>query len=79
MTVAYDTLGFAKRLRDAGISQPHAEAHAEAARDYIMSELVTKSDLKAAMDAQALRFALMLGGASLTLFGALVAVLPRMI
>jgi len=79
MAVAYDTLGYAKRLADAGIPREHAEAHAEAARDFIMSELVTKSDLKAAMDAQSLRFALMLGGASVTLFGALVAVLPRII
>ncbi len=75
MAVAYDTLGYAKRLADAGIPRPQAEAHAEAARDFIMAELVTKTDLKAALDAQSLRFALMLGGASLTLFGALTAVI----
>ncbi|TIR24011.1 MAG: hypothetical protein E5X34_13225 [Mesorhizobium sp.] len=75
MTVAYDTLGYAKRLAEAGIKREHAEAHAEAARDFIMSELVTKTDLKAALDAQSLKFALMLGGASLTLFGALTAVI----
>jgi hypothetical protein len=33
MTYAFDTLGYAKRLRDAGISVEQAEAHAEAARD----------------------------------------------
>jgi hypothetical protein len=43
-----DTLGYAKRLRDAGITQQQAEAHAEAARDFIMGELVTKTDLQAA-------------------------------
>lgn len=50
MVYAFDSLGYAKRLRDGGISQDHAEAHAEAARDYIMAELVTKPDLNAAVD-----------------------------
>src|SRR3954466_4164001 len=47
MTVAYafDTLGYAKRLRDGGVPNPQAEAHAEAAREFIMTELVTKQDL----------------------------------
>jgi hypothetical protein len=44
---AFDTLGYAKRLCEAGISNGHAEAHAEAARDFIMTELVTKPDLYA--------------------------------
>jgi hypothetical protein len=44
---AFDTLGYSKRLRDAGVTTDHAEAHAEAARDFIMTELVTKSDLLA--------------------------------
>jgi hypothetical protein len=42
---AFDTLGYSKRLREAGIADKQAEAHAEAARDFIMTELVTKSDL----------------------------------
>jgi hypothetical protein len=45
MVYAFDTLGYAKRLRDAGISTEQAEAHAEAARDFVMAELVTKPDL----------------------------------
>ncbi|MEA2943336.1 MAG: hypothetical protein QOD09_3865 [Bradyrhizobium sp.] len=49
MTVvwAFDTSGYAKRLRDAGVANPQAEAHAEAAREFIMIELVTKQDLQA--------------------------------
>jgi hypothetical protein len=47
MAYAFDTLGYAKRLRDAGISQGQAEAHAEAAREFVMGELVTKTDLLA--------------------------------
>jgi hypothetical protein len=46
---AFDTLGFAKRLRDNGVPQAQAEAHAEAARDFIMAQLVTQQDLQAAV------------------------------
>ena len=68
MAFAFDTLGYAKRLREAGV-QPHiAEAEAEAARDFIMAELATKSDLLAlkqelqvSMDNLALRLTLGLG------------------
>jgi len=48
MAFAFDTLGYSKKLRDAGVPQDQAEAHAEAAREFIMVELVTKSDLLAA-------------------------------
>jgi hypothetical protein len=47
MAYSFDSLGYAKRLRDVGVPQAQAEAHAEAARDFIMAELVTKSDLLA--------------------------------
>lgn len=47
MAYAFDTLGYAKRLRDAGLPAPQAEAHAVAAKDFIMAELATKHDLGA--------------------------------
>ena len=61
MAYAFDTLGYAKRLRDAGISQEQAEAHAEAAREFVMGDLVTKADLQAALDTLSLRLTLRLG------------------
>ena len=45
MAYTFDSLGYAKQLRDRGVPQEQAEAHAEAARDFIMAELVTKADL----------------------------------
>lgn len=45
MVYAFDTLGYAKRLRDAGVLPEQAEAHAEAAREFVMGELVTRHDL----------------------------------
>ena len=49
MAFAFDTLGYAKKLRDTGVPQDQAEAHAEAAREFIMAELVTRNDLDAAI------------------------------
>ena len=50
MAFAFDTLGYAKRLRDSGVPQEQAEAHAEAAREFIMTELVTRNDLDTAIN-----------------------------
>ena len=48
MAYTFDSLGYAKKLRDGGVPQDQAEAHAEATRDFIMVELATKNDLLAA-------------------------------
>lgn len=68
MAFAFDTLGYAKKLREHGVPQDQAEAHAEAAREFIMAELVTKTDLSAAIasvrqeiDSQTLRLTLRMG------------------
>ena len=49
MTFAFDTLSYARYLRERGVVQEQAEAHAEAARQFIMAELVTKADLQTAL------------------------------
>jgi prefoldin subunit 5 len=51
MVYTFDSLGYARRLRDQGVPQEQAEAHADAARDFIMAELVTKPDLHVALQA----------------------------
>jgi hypothetical protein len=78
MAFAFDTLGYAKRLRESGVPIEQAEAHAEAAREFIMTELVTKSDLlatkselQAAMDTLTLRLTVRLGGIMVAGIGAL--------
>jgi hypothetical protein len=43
------------------VSQEQAEAHAEAAREFVMGDLVTKADLQTAMDTLSLRLTLRLG------------------
>jgi hypothetical protein len=44
MAVAFDTLQYARRLREAGISQEQAEAHAIALAGLIGESLATKDD-----------------------------------
>lgn len=41
-----DTLGYVKRLEAAGVDRKQAEAHAEAFRDEVSSQLATKADLE---------------------------------
>jgi hypothetical protein len=61
MAQAFETLGYAKRLREAGVPQQQAEAHGEAAREFVMAELVTKTDLQLALDNVTLRLTVRLG------------------
>ena len=46
MVFAFDTLSYARRLQEAGVPTQEAEAHADAARQFIMAELVTKADME---------------------------------
>ena len=68
LVYAFDTFGYSKRLRDAGVPQLQAEAHAEAAGEFVMAELVTKTAIQtltthfdAKLDNLSLRLTLRLG------------------
>ena len=50
MAIAFDSLSYARHLREKGVPAEQAEAHADAARTYIMGELVTREDLRVALD-----------------------------
>ncbi len=61
MALVFDSLGYSRKLRDAGMEPKVAEAAADAARDFIMLDLVTKAELQAALDTQTLRLTVRLG------------------
>lgn len=61
MAIAFDSLSYARHLRERGVPADQAEAHADAARTYIMTELVTREDLRLALDTQTLRLTVRLG------------------
>lgn len=46
MAVAFDTLTYARKLREAGVPQAQAEAHAEALGATVTETLATKQDLR---------------------------------
>ena len=46
MAVAFDTLTYARRLREVGVPQDQAEAHAEALAAAVTETLATKQDLR---------------------------------
>ncbi len=50
MVFTFDSLACAKRVRDHGVTQQEADAHAEAARTFIMNELMTREDFRAGID-----------------------------
>ena len=82
MAYTFDSLGYSKKLRDGGVPREQAEAHAEAARDFMMAELATKADLLAlkqelqtSIDTQTLRLTVRLGTIVVVGIGALAAVL----
>ena len=73
MAFTFDSLSYAKHLRDGGVPQQQAEAHAEAKRMFVMNELVTKEDLRGALETQTLRLTVRMGvmlAAGLTILGA---------
>jgi hypothetical protein len=74
IAISFDTLGYARHLRERGVPQEQAEAMADAARTSIMQELVTREDLRQALDnldlrlsarvqAQTVRLGVMIGAA----------------
>ena len=44
-TMGFDTLAYARRLKEAGVSDEQAEAHAEAFRDALTRGAATKTDI----------------------------------
>ena len=85
--MAFDTLSYARRLKQAGVPEMQAEAMADATRELVVQEFATKADLAApeqrliaAMDTLALRLTVRMGvmlAAGLSLVVALIGLLIR--
>ena len=50
---AFDTLSYARRLKEAGVDEAQAEAHAEAVRDAVTEGVATKADIARIVDKMA--------------------------
>ena len=74
MAFTFDTLSFARYLREKGVPSQQTEAHADAVRQFVKSELVTKQDLALALDNATLKLTVRLGAmlaAGVALLGAI--------
>jgi hypothetical protein len=73
---AYNPLASMKRLEDAGLARPHAEAIASEIEDG-RSQLVTEDRLEAALDRQTIKLSIIMAG-MLTLFCTIIGVLTSL-
>ncbi len=73
MAMAFDTLGYVRRLQDAGVERKVAEAHADLAKDMILADLVTTRELDKRLTELELRLTIKMGGMLIVAVGVLVA------
>jgi hypothetical protein len=73
MGMAFDTLGYVRRLQDSGVERRVAEAHADLARDMLLADLVTRDDLDKRLTELELRLTIKMGGMLVVAVGVLVA------
>jgi hypothetical protein len=71
--VAFDTLSYARRLKQAGVPDAQAEAMADATRELVVSDFATKADL-AALEQRVMAAVETLGLRLTVRLGALIAV-----
>ena len=73
--MTFDTLDYARRLKGAGFSDQQAEVLAEATRDLIADEMVTKSFLQSELEKLSMRLTIRMGTIAVIAVGALAAII----
>ena len=80
MSAIFDSVGYVRRLARSGLGQSVAEAHAGAARDFILAGIATKGDIerseervRADLHSSEQRMTTKLGGILVLAVGAIVA------
>jgi hypothetical protein len=73
--MSFDTLEFSRRLKGAGFSDQQAEVLAEATRDLIADEMVTKSFLQSELEKLAMRLTIRMGTIAAVCVAALAAII----
>ena len=73
--MAFDTLDYARRLKGAGFSDQQAEVLAEATRDLIADDMVTKSFLQSELEKLSMRLTIRMGTIAAVSVAALAAVI----
>jgi hypothetical protein len=73
--MAFDTLEYSRRLKGAGFSDQQAEVLAEATRDLIADEMVTKSFLQSELEKLSMRLTIRMGTIAAVCVAALAAII----
>jgi hypothetical protein len=73
--MTFDTLEYSRRLKSAGFSEQQAEVLAEATRDLIAEEMVTKTFLQSELEKQSMRLTIRMGTIAAVCVGALAAII----
>ena len=73
--MAFDTLEFARRLKGAGFTDRQAEVLAEATRDLIADEMVTKTFLQSELEKLSMKLTIRMGTIAAICVGALAAII----
>ncbi|MBX3447200.1 MAG: hypothetical protein KF765_10620 [Parvibaculaceae bacterium] len=79
MGLSFDTLGYSERLQAAGASKQLSDEHARLARDMIIADLVTKEDLRVALDLAMTRQTIIFGGMLAGAVALLLAAIPLVV
>lgn len=79
MGLIFDTLGYSERLQAAGASKQLSDEHARLARDMIIADLVTKEDLRVALDLAMTRQTIIFGGMLAGAVALLLAAIPLVV
>lgn len=79
MGLSFDTLGYSERLQAAGASKKLSDEHARLARDMIIADLVTKEDLRVALDLAMTRQTIIFGGMLAGAVALLLAAIPLVV
>lgn len=73
--MTFDTLEYARRLKGAGFSDQQAEVLAEATRDLVADEMVTKSFLQSELEKLSMRLTIRMGTIAAVSVAALAAII----
>jgi len=73
--MAFDTLEYSRRLKSAGFSEQQAEVLAEATRDLVAEEMVTKTFLQSELEKLSMRLTIRMGTIAAICVGALAAII----
>jgi hypothetical protein len=73
--MTFDTLEYSRRLKSAGFSEQQAEVLAEATRDLVAEEMVTKTFLQSELEKLSMRLTIRMGTIAAICVGALAAII----